>query len=76
MVHFFIFTVVGAQSNHVALIRRNKNQPVLTKTSKNCRVRLTGFVACLNGECDMLVVSKLKADNRVARKAYPPVRQE
>src|SRR5271170_2334415 len=76
-VHFLIIcTVVGAQSNNVSLIRHNKNQLILTKKTQNCRVRLASLVASLNGKCDMLVVPKLKADNRVARKGYSPVGQE
>ncbi len=75
-VNLLVFPVVCAQSNNIALISCNQNQLVLTKKSENRRVRLISFVACLNGECYMVIVSKLKADNWVAREGYSPVRQE
>src|ERR1035437_1391073 len=64
--HLLILAVVGTQSNDVALVGRDEDQGILPKESKDRRVRLAGFVACLDRECNMVVVPELEADNRVA----------
>ena len=74
-IDFFIFTVVSAQSDNITLIRRDKNQLVLTETSQKSGVRLGRFVTRFDRKCDMLVFSEIKADDWVARERYSPVRQ-
>jgi hypothetical protein len=50
---FFVLTVVSAQSNHIALVSRDKNHLLLAKTTENRRVRPACLVTCLKGECDV-----------------------
>jgi hypothetical protein len=75
-VDFFVFPIVSSQADDVALIGHNKDQAVLTKASLNRRIFLPDSITCFDGERDVLTISELKADNRVARKRDSPVRQE
>src|ERR1019366_5302107 len=74
--HLLILAVVGTQSNDVALVGRDEDQVILPKESENRRVRLAGFISCLDRECDMVVVTELETDNRMADILRPPSCEE